>query len=65
MPLQTLWCGKTRVTDLTPLADMPLKDLKFDLRPGLDLAVLRTLRSLEKVNGQSAADFRRQHGPKD
>jgi hypothetical protein len=55
--LTVLYCNDTCVTDLTPLRDMPLKDLRCDFRAERDTALLRTLPSLEQINGKAAAIF--------
>jgi hypothetical protein len=57
MPLKGLSCGATKVTDLTPLKGMPLKALQCDFKPERDAEVLRSLKTLEKINGKPAADF--------
>jgi serine/threonine protein kinase len=57
MPLQVLWWGNTGVSDLSPLEGMPLKDIYGDFRRERDAAFLRSFKTLEKINGKSAADF--------
>jgi serine/threonine protein kinase/formylglycine-generating enzyme required for sulfatase activity/uncharacterized membrane protein len=48
---------KTKVTDLSLLKGMPLKELDCDFRPGRDTAILRSIKTLEKINGKPAAEF--------
>jgi hypothetical protein len=57
MKLTELSWTRTPVSDLTPLLAMPLKTLRFDVPPGRDTKILRSLTTLQQINGQSAADF--------
>jgi Leucine-rich repeat (LRR) protein len=57
MPLTRLECHKTQVTDLSPLKGMPLKELNCDFQPERDGAILRSIKTLEKINGKPAAEF--------
>ncbi|MCX6910579.1 MAG: SUMF1/EgtB/PvdO family nonheme iron enzyme [Verrucomicrobia bacterium] len=59
MPLTILWCDKAKVTDLSPLARVPgpLKELRCDFVPERDAAVLRGIKTLEKINNMPAATF--------
>jgi Leucine-rich repeat (LRR) protein len=57
MPLKALRCSRAEVADLSPLADLPLKDLRCDFWPERDVAVLRGIKTLQKINGKSAAVF--------
>jgi hypothetical protein len=36
---------------------MPLKDIRCDFKPERDGAVLRSLKTLEKINGKPATEF--------
>jgi hypothetical protein len=47
----------TRVTDLSPLKGMPLKELSCDFKPERDTEILRSLKSLQRINGKPAAEF--------
>jgi hypothetical protein len=47
----------TEVTDLSLLKGMPLKELDCDFRPDRDTAILRSIKTLEKINGKPAAEF--------
>jgi hypothetical protein len=58
--LTTLTCRGTRVTDLSPLKGMPLKELRCDFNPERDAAILRSLKTLEKINDKPAAEFWRE-----
>jgi Leucine-rich repeat (LRR) protein len=60
MPLTRLLCQKTKVTDLSPLRGMPFKVLYCDFVPERDTETLRTIATLERINGLSAAEFWRQ-----
>src|SRR5262249_30271241 len=57
MPLQVLWWVGTGVTDTSPLEGMPLKDIKCDFQRERDAEFLRSFKSLETINGKSAAEF--------
>jgi len=53
--LTTLNCIATGVTDLAPLRGMPLKALECNFRPERDAAILRSIKTLEQINGEPAA----------
>ena len=57
MPLTFLGYNNTKVTDLSPLKGMPLKELGCDFRPERDTEILRSIKTLEKINGKPAAQF--------
>ncbi|HEV3255371.1 MAG TPA: protein kinase [Gemmataceae bacterium] len=57
MKLTSLALERTRVIDLAPLQGMPLKHVSCYFQPLRDTAILRSLRSLEKINLMRAADF--------
>ena len=57
MPLRKLVCHNTKVTDLSPLRGMPLVELQCDFVPERDAEILRSIKTLQKINGQSAAEF--------
>jgi hypothetical protein len=57
MKLTTLHCDGTKVTDLSPLKGMPLSELKCDFDPGRDADVLRSINTLEAINGKPAKEF--------
>jgi serine/threonine protein kinase len=50
-------CSSTKVTDLSPLQNLPLKELSCDFLPERDAAILRSIRTLEKINDQPAPEF--------
>jgi len=52
MKLTTLACNNTKVTSLAPLKDMPLRELTCDFRPDGDLPILRSIKTLQKINGE-------------
>jgi len=47
----------TKVSDLSPLKDMPLTHLGCDFKPDRDTEILRSIKSLEVINGKPAAEF--------
>ncbi len=55
-----LLIGYTRVTDLSLIKDLPLKELDCDFRPERDADILRSIQTLEKINGKPAAEFWRE-----
>lgn len=57
MPLTTLNCADTKVSDLSPLRGMPLKTLHFDFKLERDAEILRSIKTLEQINGKPAAEF--------
>jgi serine/threonine protein kinase/Leucine-rich repeat (LRR) protein len=57
MKLTTLWCDGTKVTDLSPLKGMPLQDLRCDFKAERDTEILRSIKTLQRINDKPAADF--------
>ncbi len=57
MPLKRLSCALTKVTDLTPLKGLPLQELECDAGLLPKAVFLRSLKSLQKINGKPAAQF--------
>jgi WD40 repeat protein/serine/threonine protein kinase/Leucine-rich repeat (LRR) protein len=57
MSLTELSCQRTQVTDLSLLRGMPLKVLQCDFKPERDTEVLRSIKTLETINGKPAAAF--------
>jgi eukaryotic-like serine/threonine-protein kinase len=57
MPLTTLFCDNTPVSDLSILKGMPLKNLQCDFKPKRDAELLRSIKTLETINGKPAAEF--------
>jgi hypothetical protein len=57
LPLVSLRIHHTRVSDLTPLEGMPLRQLGLDFRAERDTEVLRSLTGLQQINDQPAAEF--------
>jgi serine/threonine protein kinase/Leucine-rich repeat (LRR) protein len=53
-------CSLTPVADLAPLAGMPLTRLFVDFKPERDTAVLRSIKTLEQINGVPIAEFWKQ-----
>jgi Leucine-rich repeat (LRR) protein len=57
MKLTNLNCDGTHVTDLSPLRGMPLKILSCDFKPERDTEILRSIKTLERINDKPAAEF--------
>jgi WD40 repeat protein/serine/threonine protein kinase len=57
MKLVKLNCHKTKVSDLSPLRGMPLNDLHCDFKPFRDTQVLRSIKTLKKIDEELAAEF--------
>jgi len=57
MKLMELWCEGTQVEDLSPLKEMSVQELHCDFKPERDAAILRSLKTLEKINGKSVQEF--------
>jgi hypothetical protein len=57
MPLTGLLVCQAKVTDLSPLRGMPLKVLWCDFKPERDAAILRSIKTLETINGKPANVF--------
>jgi Leucine-rich repeat (LRR) protein len=55
--LTRLRIDHTKVTDLSLLKGMPLKELTCDFRPDRDAEILRSVKTLETINGKPAAEF--------
>ncbi len=52
------------MTDLSPLRGMPLKELRCDFKPERDAKILRSIKTLETINGKSAREFWKALGEK-
>jgi serine/threonine protein kinase len=57
MPLTRLGCDRTRVTDLAPLKGMPLVELWCPVKPAREAEFLRSLLTLEQINGRPPREF--------
>jgi Leucine-rich repeat (LRR) protein len=57
MKLTYLECHRTQVSDLSPLKGMPLTTLFVDFKPERDAEVLRSIKTLENINGEPPAEF--------
>jgi serine/threonine-protein kinase len=62
MLLSRLACNHTGVTDLRPLQGLRLQELWCDYRPERDAEVLRSIKTLEQLNGRPAAQLLGQTG---
>src|SRR5262249_48286045 len=49
--------GKSKLTDLSPLRGLPLKELYGEFEPTRDAFVLRSIKTLTRINGKPAAEF--------
>jgi hypothetical protein len=47
----------TQVSDLSPLKEMPLKDLGCDFSPERDNEILGSIKTLLTINGKSATEL--------
>jgi len=56
-PLNYLNCQETAVTTLAPLRGLPVKEINCDFKPSRDAEVLRSIKTLEKLNGKPAAEL--------
>ncbi|MFO0919771.1 MAG: leucine-rich repeat domain-containing protein [Planctomycetaceae bacterium] len=56
-PLHYLHCNKSPISDLTLIKDMPLTHLTCDFKPERDTELLRSIKSLEEINGKPTAEF--------
>ncbi len=57
MKLSGIIFDGVNVSDITPLADMPLREVHCTYDPKRDEAVLRSIKTLEKINGISKVEF--------
>ena len=57
MRLETLNSSDTRISDYSVIKSMPLQDLWLNFKPERDSEILRTLKSLKKVNDKSVEEF--------
>ena len=64
MKLTRLDCNGTKVADLSPIKGMPLKSLTCDFQPARDAEILRSIKTLETINGKAAAAFWKEAGQK-
>ena len=55
--LTRLDIARTKVSDLSLIKEMPLKKLDSNFRPERDAEILRSIRTLETINGKPAAEF--------
>ncbi len=64
MRLTSLSCRYSKVSDLSPLRGMPLETLGCDFNKDRDAEILRSIKSLEKINEKPAADVLAEGSPK-
>jgi serine/threonine protein kinase/Leucine-rich repeat (LRR) protein len=56
-PLEYLTCEVTKVADLSPLKETPLVSLQCAVIPERDGEVLKSIKTLKEINGNSTAEF--------
>jgi serine/threonine protein kinase/Leucine-rich repeat (LRR) protein len=57
MPVQVFECRKTPLRDLQALKEWPLEELVCDFKPRRDTALLRSLKSVARINSRPATEF--------
>jgi len=57
MPLDQLNCWGAPVKDYSPLSGMPLNHVLGDFEPRRDAEILRSIKTLEKINNKPVAEF--------
>ena len=57
IPLSSIFFGSTPVKDLSPLKNLPLTLLSCDFIAERDADVVRSIQSLQTINGKSAKEF--------
>jgi len=57
MPLRVLWCNNTKIGDLSPLKGMPLQELRCDFVMVRDADILRSIRTLARINDLPVVSF--------
>jgi hypothetical protein len=55
--LTALDCEGVHLKDLSPLKRMPLKELRCDFEPERDAEILRSIKTLESINGKPVKEF--------
>jgi serine/threonine protein kinase/Leucine-rich repeat (LRR) protein len=63
LPLQVVAVSGTKATDLSPLEGMPLEAITFDYSAERgDAELLRSLKTLQQINGKPVAEFWKEQG---
>jgi serine/threonine protein kinase len=57
MRLTTIAISATKVSDMSPLKTMPLRTIELDFDAARDTQWLRSIKTLESINGKPAAEF--------
>ncbi len=57
MPLTYLDYRSTQVSDVAPLKGLPLQAIECHFKPERDAAILRSIKTLERINNKPAAQF--------
>jgi hypothetical protein len=57
MHWRILSCAPTKVSDLSPLKGMPLTDIWCDFQAERDAEILRSIKTLETINGKDAKEL--------
>jgi tetratricopeptide (TPR) repeat protein len=64
LPLEELFVERTEVRDLSPLRRLRLKILNCDFEPSRDAVAIRSIRTLQTVNGKSMEELWKRVDPK-
>ena len=48
---------ETKIANLSPLKDMPLKNVNCDFVPERDAKILRSIKTLDTINGKPAREL--------
>jgi len=56
MKLTVFRCGNVPATDLSPIKGMPLRELVWKFKLERDGEILRSIKTLETINGKPAAE---------
>src|SRR5262249_16082007 len=64
MSLKKLLISGTDVTDLTPLARIPLEELGLTPRPYKGIEIIRAMKTIVTINNKRAAEFWLEYDPK-
>ncbi|MFO1045092.1 MAG: SUMF1/EgtB/PvdO family nonheme iron enzyme [Planctomycetaceae bacterium] len=62
MKLEILSCLNTQISDYSFLTGMPLKNVEFNFKADRDADILRSIKTLEHINGKTVADFWKEVG---
>ena len=57
IPLKYFYFENTSVSDLSPLKGMSLTSIRCDFNPERDAPILRSIKTLQEINGKPAEEF--------